>query len=137
MSVPSPAPGIGDNSVLDVEKQDFHESKKPVQDVRSKAFFGSDIISRLSVKDGEVYEVHPERHPKWYQRLLDAGVEENGIKPVPVEQRTVTQYSNLFTVFFASLLNLLPWVIVQCPLPSTSLTCSAFQPVSWPRSSMA
>ncbi|KAK3688586.1 permease for cytosine/purines, uracil, thiamine, allantoin-domain-containing protein [Podospora appendiculata] len=44
----------------------------------------------------------------WYQRLLDAGVEENGIRPVPVEQRTKTRYSNLFTVFFTGLLCLLP-----------------------------
>ncbi|KAK0636958.1 permease for cytosine/purines, uracil, thiamine, allantoin-domain-containing protein [Bombardia bombarda] len=46
--------------------------------------------------------------PDWYQRLLDAGIEENGIKPVPVGQRTSTQYSNLFTVFFTCLLCLLP-----------------------------
>lgn len=67
-------------------------------------------MSKLAVKDGEVYQVVSEKNPRWYQRLLDAGVEENGIKPVPVEQRTSTQYSNLFTVFFTCLLCLLPWV---------------------------
>jgi hypothetical protein len=66
------------------------------------------LISMLVVKEGEVYEQHPERNPKWYQRLLDAGVEENGIKPVPVEKRTNTNYTNLFTVFFTALLCLLP-----------------------------
>jgi hypothetical protein len=68
------------------------------------------LISFLTVKDGEVYEVEREKNPKWYQKLLDAGVEENGIKPVPLEQRTSTQYSNLFTVFFTCLLCLLPYV---------------------------
>ncbi|KAL2128483.1 hypothetical protein VTI74DRAFT_9115 [Chaetomium olivicolor] len=66
------------------------------------------FFSLLRVKDGEVYEAKPETNPKWYQRLLDAGVEENGTKPVPLEQRTSTQYNNLFTVFFTCLLCLLP-----------------------------
>lgn len=63
------------------------------------------------VEDGEVYRPHSEKHSKWYQRLLHAGAEENGIKPVPVEGRTNTQYSNLFTVFFTGLLCLLPYVL--------------------------
>ncbi|KAK3379953.1 permease for cytosine/purines, uracil, thiamine, allantoin-domain-containing protein [Lasiosphaeria ovina] len=62
----------------------------------------------LTVKDGEVYEVHSEKHPRWYQRLIDAGIEENGIRPVPIERRTSTQYGHLFTVFFTCLLCLLP-----------------------------
>ncbi|KAF4345329.1 Purine-cytosine permease FCY22 [Fusarium beomiforme] len=45
---------------------------------------------------------------KWFRRMLDAGVEENGILPVPPEQRTQTQPSNLFTVFFTCLLCILP-----------------------------
>jgi hypothetical protein len=68
------------------------------------------VLSWLTtVEDGEVYKAHPDKNPRWYQRLLDAGVEENGIKPVPVEQRTSTQYNNLFTVFFTCLLGLLPY----------------------------
>ncbi|VBB83921.1 Putative Purine-cytosine permease [Podospora comata] len=59
--------------------------------------FKSALTSILTVKDGEVYETHPDKNPKWYQKLLDIGVEENGIKPVPLEQRTCTQYNNLFT----------------------------------------
>ncbi|KAK0672322.1 purine-cytosine permease fcyB [Cercophora samala] len=70
--------------------------------------FKSALTSILTVKDGEVYETHPDKNPKWYQKLLDIGVEENGIKPVPLEQRTCTQYNNLFTVFFTCLLCLLP-----------------------------
>jgi hypothetical protein len=66
------------------------------------------IRSILHVKKGEVYEIHAERHPKWYQRLLDHGVEENGVKPVPIELRTNRQYNNIFTVFFTCLLCLLP-----------------------------
>ncbi|KAF4975816.1 hypothetical protein FZEAL_7435 [Fusarium zealandicum] len=45
---------------------------------------------------------------RWYRKLLDAGVEENGIEPVPPEQRTQTEHSNLFTVFFTCLLCVLP-----------------------------
>jgi len=75
---------------------------------QEKPRFGASLISRLAVQDGETYSVDYEKHPRWYQRLLQAGVEDNGIKPVPVEHRTVTQYSNLFTIFFTCLLNLLP-----------------------------
>ena len=71
------------------------------------------IVSILAVKAGEVYEAHPEKNPKWYQKLLDLGVEENGVKPVPLESRTNTNYSNLFTVFCTCLLSLLPWVLVS------------------------
>ncbi|KAH7275301.1 hypothetical protein B0J15DRAFT_507116 [Fusarium solani] len=45
---------------------------------------------------------------RWYRKVLDAGVEENGILPVPIEERTQTQHSNLFTVFFTCLLCVLP-----------------------------
>ncbi|KAJ3509443.1 hypothetical protein NM208_g15668 [Fusarium decemcellulare] len=48
---------------------------------------------------------------RWYRKVLDAGVEENGIRPVPPEERTQTQYSNLFTVFFTCLLCVLPSVL--------------------------
>ncbi|KAH8880672.1 hypothetical protein GQ53DRAFT_533352 [Thozetella sp. PMI_491] len=66
------------------------------------------LISLLAVEDGIVYEAHPEKNAKWYQRLLDVGFEENGIKPVPVEQRTETAYNKIFTIFFTCLLCLLP-----------------------------
>lgn len=91
----------------DLESQDRDEPKKWAR-----------LISFLNVKDGEVYEVDRDKNPKWYQKLLDAGVEENGIKPVPLEQRTSTQYSNLFTVFFTCLLCLLPYV-TKSPSPGT------------------
>jgi hypothetical protein len=73
-----------------------------------KSFFATNLISRLTARDGETYSVDYEKHPRWYRRLLEVGVEDNGIKPVPVEHRVVTQYSNLFTVFFTCLLNVLP-----------------------------
>lgn len=71
---------------------------------------------------GEVYEAHPDRNSKWYQKLLDAGVEENGIKPVPVEHRTSTQYNNLFTVFFTCLLGLLPYATPDIGLLTSDVT---------------
>jgi hypothetical protein len=66
------------------------------------------LLSLLRVDDGEVYESNPEKHPRLYQRFLDTGAEENGIKPVPLFKRTNRQYSNLFTMFFTCLLCLLP-----------------------------
>lgn len=66
------------------------------------------LVSMLKVDDGEVYESHPEKHPRWYQRILDVGVEENGIKPVPLEKRTDGRFYNLFTVMFTALMCLLP-----------------------------
>lgn len=90
-------------SARDVESQALDE---PPQ--RTSGFRAAHLFSFLRVKDGEVYELQADKNPKWYQRLLDAGVEENGIKPLPVEQRTSTQYNNLFTVFFTSLLCILP-----------------------------
>ncbi len=86
----------------DLEKQDIDQRESHSHDNR--------LFSLLAVKEGVVYESHPEKHAKWYRRLLDVGFEENGIKPVPVEKRTVTSYNNLFTVFFTGLLCLLPYV---------------------------
>lgn len=40
--------------------------------------------------------------------LLNIGVEENGVQPVPPEERTDTRHSNIFTVFFTCLLSVLP-----------------------------
>ncbi len=94
-----------DNQLRDIEKQ---EPEATGPDERSHHGGGGGIVSLLAVADGEVYEPHPEKNPKWYQKLLDAGIEENGIKPVLLENRTSTQYNNLFTIFFTSLLCLLP-----------------------------
>jgi hypothetical protein len=85
----------------DVEKQAETTRGSP------KAQTGG-FTSLLRVNDGEVYDVDLEKHPRWYQRFLDTGAEENGIKPVPLARRTNRQYSNLFTMFFTCLLCLLP-----------------------------
>ena len=71
---------------------------------------GGGLASFLSVEEGIVWKPEAEQNPKWYQRLLDAGVEDNGIKPVPVERRTDTRYYNLYTVFATALLCVLPCV---------------------------
>lgn len=68
----------------------------------------SGMASFLKVEPGAIYKPEAAKHPMWYQRLLDAGVEENGIKPIPVEERTNTSYNNLFSVFFTALLCVLP-----------------------------
>jgi hypothetical protein len=97
------------NSTNEKEVPQTHDVEKHAgQPVSTTKGFFAGVVSRLTVKDGEVYEAHSENNPKWYQRLLDVGIEENGIKPVPVEARTNTQYNNLFTIFFTCLLCLLP-----------------------------
>ncbi|KAK3390945.1 permease for cytosine/purines, uracil, thiamine, allantoin-domain-containing protein [Podospora didyma] len=104
MSLQSPAPGTLKRDSSDVEKLDLDNSQTADGERQSpKSWWASLFV----VEDGEVYETHPEKNARWYQRLLDAGVEENGIKPVPVEHRTVTQYNNLFTVFFTCLLGII------------------------------
>lgn len=102
----------------DVEKQSPVEGHSPADESDSprtgtggRGVFGSGghgFGHILSVKDGEVYNPDSEKNARWYQRLVDAGFEDNGIKPVPLEARTNTQYSNLFTIFFTSMLSLLP-----------------------------
>lgn len=85
------------------------DAEKQVETTRSNSKpRPSGIVSLLRVNDGEVYKASPEKHPRWYQRFLDTGAEENGIKPVPLFERTNRQYSNLFTMFFTCLLCLLP-----------------------------
>ncbi|CAK7199944.1 hypothetical protein SEUCBS139899_002631 [Sporothrix eucalyptigena] len=103
---------------VDVEKQSPVENHIPSEEAVGQrngsgghGIFGSGgrgLGHILSVKDGEVYNPEPEKNAKWYQRLVDAGFEDNGIKPIPIENRTNTQYSNLFTIFFTSMLSLLP-----------------------------
>ncbi|KAK3487761.1 permease for cytosine/purines, uracil, thiamine, allantoin-domain-containing protein [Neurospora hispaniola] len=62
-----------------------------------------------TIKEGDADDNRSKKgNPKWYQKLIDAGIEENGIQPVPLEGRTSTQYNQLFTVFFTGLLCLLP-----------------------------
>lgn len=43
-----------------------------------------------------------------HRLLRNIGVEENGVQPVPPEERTDTRHSNIFTVFFTCLLSVLP-----------------------------
>lgn len=85
----------------DAEKQETTEQQGKYQ-------LHGRLVSMLKVHDGEVYESNPEKNSKWYQRILDVGIEENGIKPVPLEQRTDKRYWNLFTVMFTALMCLLP-----------------------------
>lgn len=97
----SPVPDDSRN-VSDVEKQ------QPTEHHGQRHQRPSWLVSMFKVDDGEVYEYDPEKNPKWYQRIIDVGFEENGIKPVPVEQRTDKRYWNLFTVMFTALLCILP-----------------------------
>lgn len=93
-----------------VEADDAEKSGNVAQE-RDQAEPTHGFASLLAVEDGVVYKPAAEEHTRWYRRLLDAGVEENGIKPVPAEERTNTQYNNLFTVFFTGLLCILPYAI--------------------------
>lgn len=61
----------------------------------------------LEFESGEEESFEPKPKPLWF-RVLNWGVEEGGIAPIPVEKRTDTRYINLFTVWFTALLCLLP-----------------------------
>ncbi|KAI1850075.1 hypothetical protein JX265_003448 [Neoarthrinium moseri] len=90
---------------------DLAEKKPAVDDLEAGPRTESHhpgIASLLNVEPGVIYKPDVGGKPRWYQRLLDAGVEENGVKPVPVERRTITSYNNLFSVFFTALLCVLP-----------------------------
>ncbi|KAK0620379.1 NCS1 nucleoside transporter [Immersiella caudata] len=94
MSVSDTTPKPGDDSLLDVEKNAARDGvlTRPSLEMPKKANSGAGLISRLTARDGETYSVDYEKHPRWYRRLLEAGVEGNGVK----------------AVFFTCLLNLLP-----------------------------
>ncbi|KAJ7634710.1 permease for cytosine/purines, uracil, thiamine, allantoin-domain-containing protein [Roridomyces roridus] len=47
--------------------------------------------------------------PAWHRRLLTWGVEERGIRPVTLEERTDPQYSKIFFIWFTASTNLLPF----------------------------
>ncbi|KAK1782491.1 purine-cytosine permease [Copromyces sp. CBS 386.78] len=74
----------------------------------TRGFRSSSWHKFLRNKDAQANNIPFKENPKWYQNLIDVGVEENGIQPVPIEGRTSTQYNQLFTVFFTCLLSLLP-----------------------------
>lgn len=98
----------GDSSPrhLPPRRDDVEKQKPQHVSPERRSRFG--FLDNLRVQQGEVYEIDAEKYPRWYQRLLDAGAEENGIRPVPLAQRTNRQYSNMFTMFFTGLLCLLP-----------------------------
>lgn len=91
----------------DVEKQDTAAAAaaQPSPYKKQRASFLSMLKSG---GDGEVYGAEPDKNPKWLQKIIDFGVEDNGIKPVPLEQRTEKRVWNLGTVMCSALLNLLP-----------------------------
>ena len=99
MASPHPDPGGDRNGAGDIESQGL-EGKT------TRGRHG--ISSFLHIGAGDMYRLRPEENSKWYQKLLDLGVEENGIKPVPLEFRTQTKYSDIFTVYFTCLLCILP-----------------------------
>lgn len=62
--------------------------------------------------DIEVGETQPvSRSRAWFskgQALLGSGLELRGVSPVPLEERTVTRYSNVFSIWFCISVSLLP-----------------------------
>ena len=61
----------------------------------------------LEFESGEEESFEAKQKPLWF-RVLNWGVEEGGIEPVPAEKRKDPRYINLFTVWFTALLCLLP-----------------------------
>lgn len=95
------------HSANEKEQPQLDDVEKAAAD-HHKEHHKPNIVELLHLQEGIVYERHPEKHARWYQRLLDYGLEDNGIMPVPLELRTSTEYNQLFTVFFTCLLCLLP-----------------------------
>lgn len=70
--------------------------------------------------------------PAWWKKILSLGVEERGIQPVPVEERTDDRFVNVFSIWFTMSINCLPydplsWVSIEeisdC-ITGLSLVCS-------------
>lgn len=73
---------------------------------------GAEPTRIVTVEANETEETQKQyKRPRWYEKLVEAGVEENGIRPVALGQRKETQYNKLFTVFFTCLLCVLPYVV--------------------------
>jgi hypothetical protein len=64
-------------------------------------------VEKRAVNKWEELSFEAKPKPLWF-RVLNWGVEEGGIAPIPVEKRTDTRYINLFSVWFTALLCLLP-----------------------------
>lgn len=70
------------------------------------------VAAGQEVHDVEAAEVRPLSGPRALllraQAGLLAGVEVRGMSPVPPEERTVTRYSNVFSIWFCISVSLLP-----------------------------
>ncbi|KAL0472296.1 hypothetical protein QR685DRAFT_231759 [Neurospora intermedia] len=93
----------------DIERTAGEEDDgKDKDQAETSARFGSLCWPNFSstMKEGDADDNRSKKgNPTWYQKLIDAGIEENGIQPVPLQGRTSTQYNQLFTVF-------LYWLVV-------------------------
>jgi hypothetical protein len=58
--------------------------------------------------DHTVAEVNPPRHGLFYRLLVTAHVEQRGVQPVPLEERTNTRFFNVFAIWFCMNINLIP-----------------------------
>jgi len=88
-----------------------------VESVHSAA--GEQNVSKqdggLEKRDGAVYTSNDESRNSSLLSILEilekrGGVELRGCTPVPYENRTVTQYWNIFSLWFCMSCNLLPYV---------------------------
>ena len=84
---------------MDIEKT----AKGPIVQEGSSGS-GSGVID-AATGDIEEYPTILSRVQKWTSWT---GAEQRGAAPVPVEQRTHTDYINIFTVFSTPMLSLLP-----------------------------
>lgn len=69
---------LGSESVMDIEKNNAPSSDSDIVDVAES-----------------------ESKPlSWWKKLVSLGVEERGITPVPVEERTSDRFINIFSIWF-------------------------------------
>ncbi len=62
----------------------------------------------VDVAESESLPLH--RKPSWWKKLIALGVEERGITPVPVEERTDGRFINVFSLWFTLSITTLPFV---------------------------
>ncbi|KAJ3508559.1 hypothetical protein NLJ89_g5692 [Agrocybe chaxingu] len=79
------------------------DEKEKARDLAGEEYLGRPSVD---VETASLHVASPFRG-KWARRLAQWGVEARGIQPVPLEERTDTQYYKIFAVFMSSNLTIL------------------------------
>jgi hypothetical protein len=78
------------------------------QDQASKPVDMEKMNAQTHNVDVEAASSKPAGKWNFFNRLLASSVEARGVMPVPLEERTSTNYSSYFSIWFCMNVNLLP-----------------------------